>query len=381
MPELVAIDVAQGPSLVEHLERIWERGDAASVIDQRLGAAARAAQLDALAPTRHLVDDVGGVVERPVATGRGTEPGDALVVLTSGSTASPRAVVLTYDAVVASARATSGRLGVTAADCWLCCLPCAHVGGLAVVTRSLLTGTPVEVHDGFEPGRVARAAREGATLTSLVATALGRLDAPEAFRRILLGGAAPPSEVPANVVTTWGMTETGSGVVYDGVPIDGARIGVLDGELYVRGPMLARAYRDGTPIDALGPDGTRGWLATGDGGTFEAGVLRVHGRLADVITTGGEKVWPADVESVLSAHPRVADVAVWKRSDPEWGERVVAWVVPRGPAPTLDELRAHVVASLAPWAAPKELVVVSALPRAASGKVSRRLLDGSADAT
>ena len=380
MPELVAIDVAQDARLVEHLERIWGRGDAASVIDQRLGPAARDAQLEVLAPTRHLVADGAEIVERHVATGRGTEPGDALVVCTSGSTASPRAVTLTHDAVMASAVAISARLGVTDKDRWLCCLPCAHVGGLAVVTRALLTGTPVEIHDGFEPERVARAAREGATLTSLVATVLGRLDVPEAFRRILLGGAAPPSEVPPNVVTTWGMTETGSGVVYDGVPLDGVEIGVLDGELYVKAPMLARAYRDGAPIDAHGPDGTRGWLATGDGGTYASGVVRVHGRLADVITTGGEKVWPADVESVLAAHPRIAEVAVWKRRDPEWGERVVAWVVPRGRAPTLEELREHVTASLAPWAAPKELVVVSALPRAASGKVSRRLLDGSADA-
>jgi O-succinylbenzoic acid--CoA ligase len=380
VPELVAIDVAQGPRLSELLQGIWERGDAASVIDQRLGPAARAAQLDALAPTRHLVDDGGEEIERHLATGSGTEPGDALVVLTSGTAGSPRAVVLTHDAVAASAVATSSRLGVTRADRWLCCLPCAHVGGLSVVTRALLTGTPVEILDGFEPSRVAQAARDGATLTSLVATALGRLAMPEAFRAILLGGAAPPSEVPPNVIATWGMTETGSGVVYDGEPLEGVRVAVVDGELCVHGPMLARGYRDGTTLDSVGPDGTRGWLATGDGATLESGVLRVHGRLAEVITTGGETVWPGDVESVLAAHPRVAQVAVWKRPDPEWGERVVAWVVPCGAAPTLAELREHVVARLAPWAAPKELVVVSALPRTASGKVSRRAL-GSADPT
>jgi O-succinylbenzoic acid--CoA ligase len=353
VPELVAIDVAQGPSLSELLEDVWGRGDAACVVDRRLGASARAAQLDALAPTRHLVADGEQVLERRVPAGRGTEPGDALVVLTSGSASSPRAVVLTHDAVAASATATSSRLGASPGDDrWLCCLPCAHIGGLAVVTRALLTGTPLEIHPGFDPARVAASARAGATLTSLVATALRRLNEPGAFRRILLGGAAPPTDVPANVVATWGMTETGSGVVYDGVPLDG-----------------------------VGPDGTRGWLATGDGGTVEGGIVRVHGRLAEMITTGGEKVWPAEAEAAIATHPRVAAVAVWKRSDPVWGERVVAWVVPQGAAPSLDELRDHVIASLPPWCAPKELVVVSELPRAASGKVARRLLDGSADAT
>jgi O-succinylbenzoic acid--CoA ligase len=379
VPELVAINVPQGPRFVELLARIWDRGDAACAVDQRLGDAGRTSQVRALGATRQLVDDGGEVVEHDVAGGSGTEPGDALVVLTSGSTTRPRAVVLTHDAVAASAHATSARLGVASSDRWLCCLPCAHIGGLAVVTRALLTATPVVVHDGFSPERVARAARDGATLTSLVATALRRLEQPGAFRRILLGGAAPPSEVPRNIVTTWGMTETGSGVVYDGKPLDGVVVAVVDGELYVKAPMLARAYRDGTPIDAVGPDGARGWLATGDAGSIVDGVVRVFGRLAEVITTGGEKVWPSDVEAVLATHASVGEVAVWRRPDPQWGERVVAWVVPRGAAPTLESLRAHVTASLAPWAAPKELVIVDALPRAASGKVARRLLDASAD--
>jgi acyl-CoA synthetase (AMP-forming)/AMP-acid ligase II len=100
--------------------------------------------------------------------------------------------------------------------------------------------------------------------------------------------------------------------------------------------------------------------------------------VADVINTGGEKVWPADVERVLSGHPRVAEVAVWRRADPEWGERVVAYVVAAGAPPTLDELRDHVTAQLPPWAAPKELVVLETLPRSPSGKVVRRDLERSA---
>jgi o-succinylbenzoate---CoA ligase len=378
VPELVAIDVAQGPRLVELLEAAWARGDAACVLDPRLDGAARAAQLDVLEPTQ-----VTGEDGEPVSLdgGRGVEAGDALVVATSGSTSGPRAVVLTHDAVAASARATSARLGVSPSDDrWLCCLPCAHVGGLSVVTRALVTGTALDVLPRFDAEDVAQAARRGATLVSLVATALRRLGDPSAFRTIVLGGAAPPPALPRNVVTTWGLTETGSGVVYDGVPLDGVDVAALAGELYVRGPMLARAYRDGSALDAVGPDRRPGWLATGDAGTVDAdGRVEVLGRLDDVINTGGEKVWPAAVEAVLATLPGVAEVAVWRRPDPEWGERVVAYVVPDGDAPTLGDVRDHVSRVLAPWAAPKELVVVDALPRLASGKVTRRALEGSAD--
>lgn len=372
MPELVAIDVEQGPGLPGLLAAIWDRGDAACVLDHRLKGAPREAQLRALAPTRLLT----GEGEAATRGGRGVEEGDALVVATSGSLAAPRCVVLTHDAVEASARATSERLGVDqGSDRWLCCLPCAHVGGLAVVTRALRTGTPLVVLAGFDADRVALEATRGATLVSLVATALARLAEPTSFRAILLGGAAPPPSRPPNVVATWGMTETGSGVVYDGVPLRGVEVVARDGELLVRGPMLARAYRDGTEVVGAGPDGSGGWLATGDGGRVVDGVVEVFGRLADVITTGGEKVWPDEVERVLASHPSVRDVAVWRRPDETWGERVVAWVVPCGDPPTLAELRDHVAAALPAWAAPKELVVVATLPRAPSGKVARRGLD------
>jgi acyl-CoA synthetase (AMP-forming)/AMP-acid ligase II len=124
-----------------------------------------------------------------------------------------------------------------------------------------------------------------------------------------------------------------------------------------------------------GPGGDASWFATGDAGHWDVdGALVVSGRLDDVINTGAEKVWPDVVERVLSAHPDVAEVAVWKRSDPEWGERVVAWIVPTDDAPSLDELRQVVADTIAPWAAPKELVIVDDLPRTSSGKVRRRAL-------
>ncbi len=105
------------------------------------------------------------------------------------------------------------------------------------------------------------------------------------------------------------------------------------------------------------------------------GRLSVSGRLADVITTGAEQVWPDSVERALISHPAVAEVAVWKRPDAEWGERVVAWVVPTDDPPTLEELREIVAEAVAPWAAPRELVIVDDLPRTAAGKVRRRALE------
>lgn len=383
MPQLVALDLPGGPRFVEALQAIWDAGDAAAPLDPRLRGAAAAAQLRALRPTRVARAD-GSVAA--LDGGATVEAGDALVLGTSGSVGEPRGVVLTHDAVRASALATSSRLAIDPSrHRWLACLPLAHVGGLSVVTRSLVTGTPCTVLDGFDAATVTAAAEhDDVTHVSLVATALGRVD-PARFACILLGGSAPPGDLPPNVVTTYGMTETGSGVVYDGVPLEGVELAIGTGapgqgatdEILVRSPTSLRAYRDGTVPFVAGPDGAGGWLPTGDGGAIDAGGrLHVAGRLADVITTGGEKVWPAAVERQLAGHPSVAEVAVWRRSDPEWQERVVAWVVPRDPAapPSLADLVDTVRAALPPWAAPRELVVCDALPKTGSGKVRRHSL-------
>jgi O-succinylbenzoic acid--CoA ligase len=287
--------------------------------------------------------------------------------------------VLTHAALAASADATSARLRVDrAADHWLACLPLAHVGGLSVVTRALLTGTRLTVHQGFSAGAVtaAAAAPGGPNLVSLVATALARLD-PSAFRVVVLGGGRPPADgVPANAVITYGLTETGSGVVYDGLPLDGVSFRVdAGGQVLVQGAMLGRAYRTAAGDQPL-LDG-EGWLATGDGGRVDAtGHLTVFGRLAEVIVTGGEKVWPAPVEALLRRHPAVREVAVIGLPDKQWGQRVAALVVLSASrtgeaAPPLEELRALVRRELPAYAAPRQLVVVEALPLTALGKVRR----------
>jgi len=376
MRRLVALDMPGGPPFVEELRRAWDDGDAVWPVDQRLSGEARSRLLAAIRPG--CLVGPGGE-RRDLEGGETVEEGDALVVATSGSTGEPKGVVLTHDAVAASARATSSRLGVDPSrDRWWACLPLSHVGGLSVVTRSLVTGVPCDVVAGFVREGAGEALEAGATLTSLVPAALARLDEAVVarWRRIVLGGQAPPAGLPDNVVTTYGMTETGSGVVYDGVPLDGVEVRVEDGEILLRCPMLLRAYRDGTD-----PKDAGGWFATGDAGELGAdGRLVVHGRIGELVVTGGENVWPAAVEPLLLRHPAVREVAVAGTPDPEWGERVVAYVVLGevgvAAAELLAELRELVRADLAGFAAPREVVVVEALPRTAIGKVAREALPG-----
>jgi O-succinylbenzoic acid--CoA ligase len=369
VPELVAIDLPGGPRFVTELQRAWDAGDAVLPVDQRLPGPARARLLDTLAPSSVVGPD--GRSRRP--GGRPVEAGDALVMATSGTTGVPKGVVLTHAAVEASARATTARLGVDPGrHRWLACLPLNHVGGLSVVTRSLVTGTALTVLAGYDARRVADEAGPE-VYVSLVSTALRRTPA-TLFNTVVLGGSAPPSELAPNVVSTYGLTETGSGLVYDGVPLDGVDVEVdpETGEIAVRGPMLLRCYRDGTvPLDA------GGWFRTGDVGHLDAaGRLVVSGRRTDMIISGGENIWPGPVEEVLRSHPAVAEAAVAGRPDAEWGQRVVAWVVPPAgeAAPSLEELRALVASRLAPYAAPKQLVIVQSLPRTSIGKVRRDLL-------
>jgi O-succinylbenzoic acid--CoA ligase len=368
VPELVALDLPGGPGFVDALRTVWDRGDVALPVDRRLPPTARDRLVTTLAPTRWW--DADG--ERPI--GRAADEavladGDAVVVATSGSTGTPKGVVLTHDAIRASALATSERIGVRDDDHWLACLPLSHVGGLSVVTRALVTGTRLTVLPGFDPAEVTRRAEAGVTLVSLVATALGRVDA-RLFRCVVLGGSRPPADRPANGLATYGLTETGSGVVYEGRPLHGVELDLTSvGEVLVRGPMLLRCYRDGsTPIHA------DGWLHTGDIGSIDAdGRLQVRGRRGDLIVTGGENVWPDPVEALLATHPDVADVAVVGLPDPEWGHQVTAVVVPsdRARPPSLDALRDLVGEHLPRYAAPRRLVLVEAIPRTALGKIER----------
>ncbi|MEO6651192.1 MAG: AMP-binding protein [Ilumatobacteraceae bacterium] len=361
MADLVALDLPGGPQFVAELERAWESGDAVLPVDQRLPADAKRDLVRQMGAGRIVTSDD----RTALGDGRPVEPGDAAVVATSGSTGRPKGVVLTHDAIAASAAATSGRLGVTPADHWLACLPLSHVGGLSVVFRALHAGTALTVQPAFDPEAVESS---GATLVSLVGTALGRVD-PTRFRTIVLGGSRPPAERPANAVATYGMTETGSGVVYDRLPLDGVEMRIVDDEVQLRCPMLLRCYRDG-----VDPRTSGGWYPTGDVGDIDDdGLLSVSGRRGDLIITGGENVWPEPAEAVLRTHPDVADVAVIGVDDVEWGQVVTALVVaePGRPAPTLESLRDHVKIELPAFFAPRRVVFCAQLPRTTLGKLRR----------
>lgn len=367
MPHLIAVDLPPGPAFVDALQRAWDDGDAVLPIDQRLPPTSKTELVAAAGASRVIGTD--GRTE--LDSGWPTEPGDAIVVATSGTTGVPKFAVLDHAAVAASADITSAAIDVdTAADGWLCCLPVAHIGGLSVVTRALHTGTPLTVLERFDPELALEAARSGSTLVSLVVAALARVD-PAAFRVILLGGSAIPADRPANAVATYGMTETGSGVVYDGRALEGVHLRIDDGEILLRSPTLLRCYRDGTD-----PKDRDGWYRTGDAGSLSAsGELSVTGRIGDVIVSGGEKVWPVVVERAID-ETGALDIpsAVVGRADPDWGHVVTLVCETDGDAPDLDTIRDHLRDALPGYALPRRIETVPTLPRTAIGKVQRSLL-------
>lgn len=416
---LVAVALPR-PAAARAIVAAWEAGEAVLPLDPDAPAPELKGVLAAARPT-HLLDADG---RTRLPEGEPAEPGLAAVVATSGTSGAPKVVELGADAVRWSALATSAALEAGPGDRWLCCLSLHGVAGLAVVARAWHTGAPVEVHERFDLAAV-RAAAGRATLVSLVPAMLGRLlaagDEVARFRRVLLGGGPIPAALAAGaadrgvaVVRTYGLTETFGGMVHDGHPLPGTEVqvrtvwttgatapaaglpsrargpatgeggisipGTGEGEISIRGPMLFRRYR-GDP-DRTAAVLRDGWLATGDLGRIgPGGRLTVLGRADDLVVSGGVNVHPDEVEAVLAAHPGVAEAAVAGRPDPEWGQRVTAFVVPRDPAspPTLAELRAFARERLTAAKAPRELVLVPALPRSPSGKLLRRLLpDGEA---
>jgi O-succinylbenzoic acid--CoA ligase len=326
--------------------------------------------------------------------GETVEDGAAFVLATSGSTAAPKGALLSPAALAASAAATRARLsgsGQKPAQ-WLLALPAWHIAGLMVLVRAVLEGTePValDVSGGFDPAALPAAVAalgSGRRYTSLVPNQLVKAlpvpaarEALAALDAVLVGGGALAPQIRdeahaagVRVVTTYGMSETCGGCVYDQVPLDGVRVEIDEQQrIHLAGPMLASGYRGmpGHPAFAR-----PGWFATSDAGQREAGRLRVLGRLDGGISTGGLTVAPEVVEEALLQHPGVRECVVVGVPDHRLGEAVAAAIVPEGAPPTLDELREHVTRLVDAQAAPRALRLVGELPRTGLGKTDRQAL-------
>lgn len=336
----------------------------------------------------------------------------AALVYTSGTSGEPKGVVLSHANLLANAVGSALHLGTLPGERWLACLPLFHVGGLAILARSVLTGGAVVLHERFDPDAVSRALdADGVALASLVPTMLARvLEArgerppPPGLRAVLLGGAPAPAPLLERaakagwpLLPTYGMTEAGSQVATlplgspprsDGGglrPLPGTELRIADdrdrpippgvtGEIQVRGPTVTSGYWRRPAASARALAG--GWLHTGDLGALdEGGALRVLGRADDMLVTGGENVHPAEVEAALLAHPDVVDAGVAGVPDPAWGQRVAAWIVlAPGARADAGALERWARGRLAGYKVPRAWRFVGALPRNAGGKLQRSAL-------
>ena len=324
----------------------------------------------------------------------------ATIMLTSGSTAEPRAVPLTLENHRASTLSIARRVGMTDSDQWLLCLPLNHIGGLAVLIRSAVTGSAVSIQPGFEPVSILHALADGPhTLTSMVPTMLQRLldrqtaPVPTDLRVLLIGGApAAPAllqrarDLGWPVLPTWGMTEACSQLVtmsppearqmdfedspgIAGRPLDGVEVrSGPNGTLEVRGPMLFSGY-----LDAGGGPNAEGWFSTGDTGEFlPDGNLRIIGRVDDVIISGGVNVNLEAVRRHLAECSRVRDVFLVALPDTCWGQRIGAVVQPQDLKADPEALRSFLVdwsrQRLMPAERPLKWRIVDNIPTSTAGK-------------
>lgn len=312
----------------------------------------------------------------------------ALVVSTSGSTGTPKGAMLTPANLISSADATHQALGGEGQ--WLLAMPAAYIAGIQVLVRSMVAGVEpafIDLSHGFNVAEFAARAHELAqtgerTYTALTPMQLAKatstlqgIDALRAFDAVLVGGAATnprllesAAKLRINVVTTYGSSETSGGCVYNGRPIAGARVKIVNGRIHLGGPMVARGYHR---IDS--PDLTDGWFRTSDAGSLDDGVLTVLGRTDNVISSGGLKLHPEVLEAELLLIDGVTATCVIGKEDDRLGQRICAAYTGSASVPdVLDALAdAEDAGRIAHWQIPKELKVVAALPQLGPGKVDR----------
>jgi len=446
---VVAVHLAGTRDQVVLLHAIWFCGAVCAPLNLRLSDAELIAQITHLRPLLTVVDEMRSYHASAISTDQGSdttdrnpshtssakdfrrlplaslqkrargidpaaveihEPADediCSILFTSGTVGRLKAVPHSWANHRASAAASAANLGEEPSDVWQCAIPLYHIGGLAILLRSLFTGMAVRLHARFDPDEVLTALRhDGVTITSLVPTMLHRMmerdamfraSALPALRAILLGGASAHRALwdealrrGLPVLGTYGLTESCSQVVTGspatisedaytaGRPLQGVEIEIRDaqdrplasgkqGEILLRGPMLTRGYLHMT-FEAASEDG---WFRTGDIGHLDArGCLVVAARREDLIISGGENVVPQEIEDVLLRHDAVEDAAVVGLPDEEWGERVAAALVLRGDV-RIDDIVAACRSALAGYKVPRSWHVIESLPRTASGKLRR----------
>lgn len=383
----VALVAENGLDTLVWLYALMERGTSAVLVHPRLTEKERQRVLAASAPDLVLCEShlsawrQADLIRAELPTPPHERP--LAVVFTSGTTGHPKGAVLSRRAFLAAAQASAENLGWQEEDRWLLCMPLAHVGGLSIVVRCLVARRTVVL---AEPKDIATSlGRDQVTLASLVPTQLARLvDAgtkpPPGLRALLLGGAPATTALLARaldqgwpVLATYGLTEACSQVTTQrygqvksggvGVPVSGMEIRLVDEEIQVRGPSLFDAY--------LGHPNHEGWFATGDLGRLdEDGHLHILARRTDLIVTGGENVYPSEVESVLERVPGVRAACVFGVEDETWGQVVCAALVAER-LPIDFDLRACLAAELARHKHPRRIAYPPSLCYTPTGKLDR----------
>ena len=309
----------------------------------------------------HALDGTGPALSTTSIPRATVERDVALIVTTSGSTGTPKMIAHTAESLIFNARATHKYLGATKGESWSLLLPLTHIAGLNVLIRARELGTNVLTIS------------DRADYTAIVPTQLHRalsgdtelLTHLKGCKAILVGGGPldpalrmKADEAGLRVIATYGMSESCGGVVYDGVPLDGISISIIDGRIALKGPQISR--------DVTGSDG---WFITSDSGTYENGFLTVNGRIDDQIISGGEKISLSAVEAFLQEEYGSTEIVAFAKPDAEWGERLCI-------ATTIDlpNLDSQLKLRFGPHVSPKEIIRVDSIPYVGIGKPDRKKL-------